>query len=819
MAIRIVSLIGFLFCGFFLNAQEPPSFDTGMSPNGSMQGRTYEASNKEALPFISILLLQLEKDSIIHGAISDENGYFILENVPYGTYRLKATSIGYDPLVKVVRLDASKLEIGDLYLKTSESLLQTVTITAEKSAIELHPDKKVINVEKDISAKGGTALDALKNAPGVTVNEDDEVLLRNNAPIIYVDGKPTTLTMRQIPADQISTIEIITNPSAKYDASATGGIINIKLKENKRPGYNGMFNIGLGTNDQLSGMASLNIKETKWAANLSYNFNMANNDVDGISDRDNFNDGIYSGGSYQDVTTIFNRQFQFGRLGFDYFINNRNTISLSQNLVDGKFGLDETQATSELDKYYNLFAYSIRDNEQDIHFTNYAASLSFKHTYPIQDKQYTASVSYSRNHGNNHYDYMTNNYDSTGALIPFNPELQLIEVNNFTDVLTAQYDFENPLDENNNLDFGFKANWSSSSSDQDASNYVYPAADYEIDSVLTTKYNTDEIILAAYTSYAGKIRNVSYQAGLRLESSNFYVGYNDTGKFNYNYPSSIKDLHYALFPSINLSYKLNGNNEFQFNASRKISRPNMFQASPFLFASDKYNYRLGNPLLKPEFVNLVELVHNYQNNSINLLTTLYGRYNEQPITPYSYFLDSTQQILVNTFANADHGYSYGLEPSLSFTKIKNLSVNYSANIFYTHTGDIGEEVQGNDGWSWDNKINLGYKFPKQFTLQLNGNYEAPKYIPQGRILAMYGADISLSKEIHNWTAALSLNDIFDTREMRIEYDQPDYYQIQTRRRDTRFLRLTVSYRFGKMDNSLFRGKSNDAPPTNSNDGY
>jgi len=826
---RLFLLLAGITFHLSLFAQQPPTGMPGMNNskpmaiNGKVKGRTYDANDKTPLPYVSVVLLNINKGSMVTGNITDNNGYFTLNDIPFGSYKLKITSVGYDSVVKIIQLDFSKseLEVGNIYLNPSAILLKSATITGDKSQIVLKPDKKEINVDKDLSIKGGTGIDALKNVPGVTVNSDDEISLRNSTPNIYVDGKPTNLTMRQIPADQINTIEIITNPSAKYEASATGGIINVTLKKNKKPGYNGILNLGIGTNNQYSGMGMLNIKESKWGANFSYNYNSGINTAPAISNRDNFLDGLYNGGSYQDIATKFKRQMHFGRFGFDYFINHRNTISINQNLMFGNMDINENLKTNQLDSEHSLLESSIRDNLQRIHLSNYSTTLSFKHSFPKQGKECNTEFTFSSNRSKNHYDYSTNSYDNHGVIYANNPELQLYDITNKGRILTAQFDFTNPYSETKKLEFGFRANWSNTNSLQSVSNYDYSSGEYLADNLLSSRYNIDEIIAAAYINYSGTLGKLNYQAGLRIETSDFYATYNDTNKYSYNYPSSAKNITYAIFPSLNLSYDLNQKNQLQFNVSRKISRPNMFQSMPFVLASDKYNYRIGNPLLKPEFVNLVELNHYFRNNDWSLLTSFYGKYNEQPISPYSYYSDSTHQLLISTFANADHAYSFGIEPTLTFSKIKNLSVSLSANLFYAYTGKIDGKTTSNDGWSWNTKANISYKFPKQFILQLNGNYEAPQLIAQGRILAMYGADISLSKSIKNFTLVASLNDIFNTRKMQMEYDQPDYYQIQSRRRDTRFFRFTLSYRFGKVDASIFKLKKSNGemPQINTNDGY
>jgi outer membrane receptor protein involved in Fe transport len=790
---------------------------------GKVKGRIYEAKTETPLPYASVVLYNLNSDSLIDGQITDEKGYFGFDNIPFGNHKLKISSIGYEAFEKIVQpsFKNPEVETGNIFLTSSITNLKEVVATSERMQIELKPDKKVIIVDKDISVKGGTALDALKNAPGVTVNSDDEISLRNSTPIVYVDGKPTNLTMRQIPSDQINTIEIITNPSAKYEASAKGGIININLKKNKIPGYNGNLNLGIGTNNQYYLMLTLNLKEKKWGANFSYNFNSASNTARTYSNRDLFELGQYNGGSYQDITTTFPRQFQFGRLGFDYFIDNRNTLSINGGIVSGKFNFAENQNTKQLDSYKKTVLTSLRTNLQTFGFTNYSTGLSFKHTFPKQGKEYTADLTYSFNQGQNDYDYRTKSYDSIGNLLAFNPEIQLINATTTANILTGQYDFTNEFSERSKIEFGFRGNWSSTKTKQLVNNFNYLTNSEEEDKLLSTHYSFDDIVAASYFIYSGSINRLEYQIGLRAESSNFYASYNDTNSFKYNYPSSISTLAYGLFPNFNFTYKPNSANQFQFSASRKIARPNMFQATPIVFASDKFNYRIGNPLLSPEFVNLMEINYNFSIEGISLLASLYGKYNQHPITNYVYFSDTSNQVLINTFENAEYGYSYGIEPTIIFSKFKNLTINLNANIFHTYIGAVKDKANENQSWSWNAKANLSYKLPLQFTIQLNGNYEAPKAITQGRMLSMYGMDVSLNKEINNLTLSLSISDLFNSRIMRMEYDQETYYQIQSRRRDIRFIKLGLSYRFGKMDASIFKFKRSktEMPLLNINEGY
>ena len=257
-------------------------------------------------------------------------------------------------------------------------MLNSVKVTAEKSASEISIDRKVFNVDKNITSKGGTASDVMNNVPSVTIDANGNPLLRQQAATVYIDGRPTTLTLDQIPADQIERVEVITNPSAKYEASATGGIINIVMKENNKPGYNGMLTAGLGTNEHQNGMFVFNMKEKPFGISLVYNYNGYKNPVDGIfTNRTNLLDGAPTSfyNSYDNLT--FQRIFQTGSVTFDYYLNNRNTLSLSETMVIGDFTTWDTQTFNTLGPTDSLRSNGTRLTPYHTHFENYTTKLHF----------------------------------------------------------------------------------------------------------------------------------------------------------------------------------------------------------------------------------------------------------------------------------------------------------------------------------------------------------------------------------------------------------------------------------------------------------
>ncbi|HWY33205.1 MAG TPA: outer membrane beta-barrel family protein, partial [Nitrosopumilaceae archaeon] len=340
-------------------------------------------------------------------------------------------------------------------------------------------------------------------------------------------------------------------------------------------------------------------------------------------------------------------------------------------------------------------------------------------------------------------------------------------------------------------------------------NYNYPQENYVKDSLLSNSYIIDEMVNAAYINYSSKFKGIGYMGGLRFEQS-YYKG-NITDKntsFFYNYPSSPDNLLKSIFPAIYLSKKLPKNQEVQLNFSRKINRPNFMQLMPFIMFSDKQNYRIGNPQLTPEFLNIAEANYNIVIGKVNFLSSGYFRYTETPITSISYTSPKDSTVLVNTSVNGKNSYIYGWDNTLKLTLFKNLDITANANVFYTIITSTSQfNNASNKGYSWFGKMVASYKFPKDFTLQMNGSYQAPQIIPQGTANAIYFMDISLNKMIYKkMILNLSLSDVFNTKRMGTHYDTPQYLQDISRRREARYLKFTFTYMFGKMDASIFKRK-------------
>lgn len=776
-----------------------------------LYGRVLDAKTKEPVEFAAVALLWFDKDSAIAGCLAKSNGDFALENLPFGGYRLRITFLGYKNYEQRIFVNMQNVDkdMGNIMLEPDAAVLNEVTVVEEKSTMTMSIDRKIYNVDKDLSAKGGTGLDAVKNIPSVSVDADGNVSLRNNGVTIYVDGRPTTLTLQQIPSDQIERIEIITNPSVKYDASATGGILNVVMKKNTKPGYNGMIMGGVGTNDRYNGMVNLNVKENPFNFFVMYNYNTSTNFNDGFTNRSNLYNGNVTANFDQTNLARSKMTFQFGRIGFDYNINNRNTITLSGNYVQGQFATVDNQDSKTLDANNNTVMTGHRLNDSKSWFKNYTGQLQYRKTFPTAGKELTSDFNYNHSYSGSGY---LNTSQNNSALFPaINDSISNYYSNtgaSSSDMYNYQLDFVNPINDFTKFETGVKANYSHSNNDQNTYFKTFADLDYAQDTGLTNHYSIDNLVTAAYANYSSRIWGIGYQGGLRFESS-YYKGLltNKGQSFSYQYPTGIDNLMNALFPAIYLSKKLPHNQELQVNFSRKINRPNFFQLMPFVMASDQYNIRIGNPKLSPEFYNLAELNYNIQWGKLNYLSSMYGRYTESPITTVSYPKDPGSQILINTFQNGSNSFVYGWENTLKATVFKNLDITANFNGFYTQISwnPTPTTTTSNSGYSYTSKLMLLYKFPKNISLQLNGNYEAPKIIPQGTTRPMYYMDATISYNYKfKWMFNLLLSDCFNTKRMGTHLDTPYLLQDMSRRRESRYLRFSITYLFGKMDVSIFK---------------
>jgi hypothetical protein len=782
---------------------------------GRLYGKVVDAKTKQPVDFATVTLLAMQKDSVISGMLAKANGDFSLDKLPMGRFRLRISFIGYQQLTQQVTITPNNIEqdLGNISLQVDAKSLKEAVVEGERAAVIMTVDRRIYNVDKDISARGGTGIDAVKNIPGLSVDADGGVTLRNSSPTIFVDGRPTLLTLEQIPSDQIDRIEVITNPSAKYDASTSGGILNIILKKNTKPGYNGLVTLGAGYPNRYNGMLNLNIKEGRSNFNISYNINTASNPTKGYTNRTLLRNGETIGFYNQNNDVVMDRLMQNGRIAYDYNLTNRTTISISQGLMTGGFDSDEKQFFNDRDSANNLLTSGSRTTTGVTNWDNYSTQLQLRKTFPKRGKELSTDITYNFGDRKNNSDFTTNNYNNVGQPITAQ-EQQVNRGSGTSKTLTYQLDFTNPITDTAKWEFGIRSNIKEEVSIIDVGYRNNNSGEVVMDSTLSNNYKINDMVNAIYATYSNmyKPMGIGYMVGLRFEQTRFFgelVGKNQS--VEYLYPDGMSNLGKAFFPSIYLTKRVGEKHEIQMNFARKISRPGFMQVMPFIMFADKMNYRTGNPLLRPEFINSIEANYNRIFTSGNLFTSVYVRQTEGAITQFAQKYNDTSDVLLNTFINGNSMYNMGWENNfkISFLKRK-LDLTINLNGFYTDiSANVGNTSIQNSGFSWNTKAIVNYKLPKQYTVQVNGSYEAPRIIPQGKTLDQYSIDVSLNKEIMKTLSFnLIVNDIFNTRRFGTYYESDVIQQNISRRRETRFVRLSITWRFGEMDASLFRKRNN-----------
>jgi ferric enterobactin receptor len=804
----------------------------------------------------SVILLKTTMDPatkkrklvLMKGTETKANGEFDFEDLPIVTpmvARISAT--GYktqDVNVMIVpqqaaakpgaqnnnpmgNLPSFEKDLGAIKLASDIKELGAVTVKASGPAMKLELDKKVFNVDKNIVSTGGTAVDVMRNVPSVNVDIDGNVSLRGASPTIFVDGRPTTLSLDQIPADAIESVEVMTNPSAKYDASGGGsGILNIILKKNRKQGYNGNINAGMDSHGQPNVLAGFNLRSGKVNFTANGMYNAMNNRTIGTTDRTTYLSDTTTH-LLQDDLQRNKGHFMFGQVGVDWFVTNKTTFSVSYIKVHGNFKPTDVSdiRTDSIAQNYHVTNWSIRNSLSDRTFDVNGAQFGMKHSFAKDGHQITVDGSYFGVNGEASSLYTTNYFKDSARTIPNGTGLQKTIGSAKPSFWTFQTDYTNPLTPKTKLEAGLRA--SIQKLDNYNSTFPLDAKGNEVPSPLgISDYSSNNYVYAAYVNLTSGIGNFSYALGLRGENSS-YSG--DLRNFNQHFHNSYPT---SLFPSVFLSEKFKGNQELQVSATRKINRPGFFQLVPFTDYSDTLNITRGNPDLVPEFTNSFELsymktfphsntllVSGYYKHTSNLIT----RYQDSALNP------AGKPILINTYENANSAYTVGGEVTSTNVITRWWDISLNINVYNSHINTENLKQPSQDAlWSWFGKFNSNFKLPENFTIQLTAIYQSKTNIPanqqpqqfgppgqtlqsaaQGYIKPFGGVDIAVKKSFLKNNAAsitLSMSDVFRTRWSK-QYSSSQYFaQEYDRLKDPQLFRAVFTYRFGKMDLNIFKRK-------------
>jgi len=840
---------------FSAHAQMPGGQRGGQQISGRFYGKIVDASNK-GIEAASVTLVQdrmdtatkQRKEFIVGGMLTTSTGEFSIENVPVmGRYKLRITGIGFvtkeqnvafempnrnatgnDPMAMLGALDK---DLGNIRLDVDEKVLGGVTVTANRPALTMGIDRKVFNVDRNLVSQGGTAVDIMKNVPSVNVDLDGNVSVRNGAPQIFVDGRPTNLTLEQIPADAIESVEIITNPSAKFDASGgTAGILNIVLKKNKRVGYSGNVRANIDSRARVGFGGDINVRQNKINVFMNGMVNQRKSISTGSTTRSTLVGRPIK--SLQEDENISRGMFGFLRGGVDYFISNRNTLTISGSMARG--GMDPTNRSDiRIDSFFNnSYENHLRRSNSDNNFRNWGTQISFKHNFPKAGREWTADVTINKGRNENENLIRTDRYKQND--IYRGPYVQFQTGSGENRNIVFQTDYANPINDKSKFEIGARASIRQIESFNSIS---IP------EQITRTLYDNEDRVYAAYATYSSRVKNFGYQLGLRAESSENQGRLNNKQDFKMEFP-------FSFFPSVFLSQKISDNDDIQLNYSRRINRPNFFQLFPFTDYSDSLNITRGNPDLDPEFTNSLELSYSkiFKKNRDNLLASVYFKNTNDLITSIitrekDTIINKVDSVFISSYVNANKSYVTGFELTSRNKIAKWWDLTSNAN-FFTAKIDLEDQPDPDQFLSYFFKLNNTFRLPKNISVQLSGEYQSKiisnpggrgggggggfrgmggggfgggfggsQSAAQGFIRPNYFVDAGIRYEfMKNRTASISLNvnDIFRTRRYNAYTESPFFTQDIFRRRDPQVFRLNFNFRFGKMDASLFKRKNTRA---------
>lgn len=757
-----------------------------------IHGQLFDNS-KNVIPYAAIALYNNTDSSIVSGTATDDRGKFEFK-VENNSYLIKISFLAFeDKWIGPLQMENKSINLGAIFLEPKSMDLEEFEVVSEKSQMTLNLDKRVFNVGQDLSNAGTNTLELLENVPSVSVDVEGNVGLRGsqNARIL-INGKPSGLlgissadALRQLPSSMIESIEVITNPSARYEAEGEAGIINIILKKERKENLNGSFEVTAGTPDNYA--ASYNLNYRKGKVNLFSSYGISFRSIPG------------NGYSYQrfgpEANATYMERYRDHRrgglsnnitVGADYSPNQYNTFTFSGLYRNG---ISRNPASIEYLDYDNneILVESTLREELEIETKNtYEGSFSYLKTFEEKDRQLTIDFKFIESLDNESAD-ITQSISN----IPID-DLQRVNNDENERNLLFQADYVHPFGKKRKFETGFRSSFRTISN-----NFLVEQLDENEDWNVFQGFNNEfvyqENIHAAYAIYSAQNGALSYQFGLRSELSDIYTELKLTNERN---PQN----YLNFFPSIHFSYEVNEENTFQISYSRRLSRPRFRHLLPFWGFADNRNFMVGNPLLRPEFTDSYEIGYLRYFEKGSVLSSVYYRHRTGVIERIM-VADSTgftRRFPVNLATEN----AFGIEFSGNYKLAKDLNLNANFNFFRAITrGEYEGQLLERDTYTWTTRSTLRYRVLKKVNTQVAFNYSAPQQTPQGRMLALYSIDLGSSVDVlkGNGTLTFSVRDLLNSRVRRTIIDTPDFYSYDEFQWRARMFTLTFNYRLNQKN--------------------
>jgi outer membrane receptor for ferrienterochelin and colicins len=797
-------------------------------------GTVIEKTTKQPLEYATVTFLLPNNTKVVSGGITDNKGQFAID-VNAGTYDIKIEFISFQASEIKQKSLTDDTNLGTIALTEDLTQLQEVVVRAEATTVEIKLDKKVYNVGQDLMVKGGTVSDVLDNIPSVTVDADGTIALRGNDNVrILIDGRPSNAVniaeaLRQIPADAIDKVEVVTNPSARYDSEGGGGLLNIILKKGKNQGINGSL-IGTWGNPENYGVSgNINYKTENFNLFTTTGYNYRVNPGKGMTNTEYLNDDgstrnfINERRDNERLSKGFNTNF-----GFDWYLDKSTTWTNSINLRRYRGENPERVFYDNFDADHNYIFTDFRFNDQRSKDTNFEYNTNFVKNFKKDGHKLTIDGSFSEDR----------DLDDSDINFP----LEKTANNQLQERNTIKADYVLPFgkDDDSQFEFGYKGDFNRLLTDYRVDSLETATGVYLPNRQFTNKLEYKEKINAIYAQYGTKIKKFSVLLGMRWENSNIDINQLTTQEFNNKKYSN-------FFPSAFLTYEVSDQSSVSLNYSRRISRPRGRQINPFSNYSSNINIFQGNPELDPAFTDAFDLGYLKRWKKVTLSTSAYinkttdafqfirKESGDFVITPQGaadviengeYITinddpDIITPIILTSPINLATEYRMGFEFTLNYTPFKWWRLNSNFNFFavntrgdYTYTDFQGnEQTQNfdNNATSWFTRLSSKVTLPYKIEWQTNFTYNGPQDNAQGRTRGQFGANLGFSKDFFKEKATLTLNvqDVFNSRKRIVETNLDSFNSYSEMQWRVRQITVSLTYRFNKK-----KEKEKDRQPRN-----
>lgn len=796
--------------------------------DGKIKGIVMDGELGGPLEFVTVQVKAKGSDKIVQGSVTGSDGNYTIGGLKKGEYVVTFSYIGYEEVSKNISISSDNqiLSLGELTLAEDANQLGEVEVVAKRPQMRFEIDRKVFDATQDIAAEGGSASDLLSNIPSVEVDNEGSVSLRGNSSVtIWINGKASGLTadnqadiLDMMSAGDIKQVEVITNPSARYSPEGTAGIINIILKDDRKPGYYGSVKVGADTDGGYQASGNINYSSSKVDAYANLNYRNREFKGGGITSRLNTTDN-----SFLDQTNDSKRQHNnwFGRFGATWHITKSDDLAFNVTGMTGGGDNSENIHYNSIDSQKNTIYTSDRITNGDSDMKMYNLELNYVHKFSENSNiDLMVSNNQWRRDGMNIFRQSTVYTDPSQTA---NPLYQTQENDIKDKTWEVQADYTNKISDMARIEAGYKGTFQRNASPVDTYTGT-TAEDIRQDESLYNRFLYNQDVHALYMTYGGKWNKLSYQAGLRGEYWRVDTRSLDFDQeFNGKASETFEKDYFKLFPSAFISYALPKNNELQVNYTRRLRRPWGGQLNSFRNISDASNISFGNPELTPEYSHSFELNYIKSWESGHTLS-LSGYYRStDDVIQRIRFLNTEDNVMYTTSENVAKSQASGLEIVGKDKLFKILDLTTTVNLYYSKLDGFSYLPQGaetpvigdtDESFAWNVRMIANLSLPWGVSLQGTGNYNSKQLMAQGHREPNYSVDLGLRKSFLSDKLTLSINarDLLDSRKFRTVTAGDGFWQDSENWRGGRRVGFTLTYNFGNMNKKKDKSKSRSEEP-------